>query len=241
MKRLVLAALVAQLGACEKPSEDLPLNPGGGGGTGSQFTPDAAMIETDASPLITGRVCFLLTNFNTPGTCAPEAGEFTVRLGSAMVQTALDGSFTLMRPTSTSGLTWLVSRGDAITSAIKYGATTTLPALEAQAYFDMVATNNVTRVDGNGAMMVRVRRAGVAVTGATVSTQPAPDPAAIYYDGQNDSVWETDTTHTFGVAWIPSLPVGSAQVTVTSNQVATVIAANPVFGDAITFVFAEIP
>lgn len=240
MSRLAACALL--LAACEKTDEMLPLQPGGGGGgAGSQFKPDAGITETDASAFISGRVCLLLANLQTPGTCAPEAGEFTVRLGSAMAQTAADGSFTLMRPANTSGLTWLVSRGDAVTSAIKLGATTTLPVFDATAYQDMIATNNVSRIEGYGAMIVRVRRAGAAVAGATVTVQPQPDPALILYDGQSDTVWETTATGTYGAAWIPSLPVGSATVMVTVDQTTTTTSGHPVFADALTFVFADIP
>lgn len=238
MKRVAVLVLLA---ACSKESEMLPIDPGGGGtGTGSGFRPDASMQGGDASPFITGRVCFVLANLRNPTTCSSDAGEFTVRLGSAMTQTAADGTFTLMRPANTTGLVWLVSRGDAITSAIKFGGTTTLPALDAIAYQEMIAAMQPVIADGDGALIVRTTKAGVAVTGATVDTVPPPT-SAVYYDGASDVAWETDATGTIGVAWIPSQPVGSANITITAGQAMTTSNAQPVFSDTITFVFAEIP
>jgi hypothetical protein len=243
MTRLVLAALVAQLAACEEPSEMLPLNPGGGGGTGSQFRPDAAIGEGegDAGALISGRVCYVLANLQTtPGTCAPEQGDFVVQLGSAMTTTALDGSFTIMRPANTTGLFWSVTRlGDVVPSAIKFGATTTLPVLDTLAYQDMLAAMQPVLGPTFGALMVRVTRAGTPVTGATVDV-PASD-SGTYYDGQDDLAWETDATHGFGVAWIPSAPVGPTQITITSGTTPTVITGQSVFANTVTFVFAELP
>jgi hypothetical protein len=237
MKRLAIAVLLA---ACSKESEMLPIGPGGGAGSGGEFRPDASMEAGDASPFITGRVCFVLTSLRNPTACSTDAGEFTVRLGSAMTQTAADGSFTLMRPANPNGLVWLVSRGDAITSAIKLGGTTTLPALEATAYEEMIAATQPVLADGDGAMMVRVTKAGAAVTGATIATVPAPT-SDVYYDGPTDVAWETDATGGFGVAWIPSAPVGSTNVTITAGQAMATSNGQPVLADTITFVFAEIP
>jgi hypothetical protein len=239
MKRLVLAALVAQLAACEPTDEMLPLNPGGGGGTGSQFLPDAATTDFDASPFITGRVCYLLSNLQTPGTCAPEQGDFGIRLGSSETTTAIDGTFTIMRPPSTTGLYWQVSRGDVITSAIKFGAATTLPVLDALAYQEMVTAMQPIVIVGDGAVMVRVRHAGAAVSGATVAAQPAPE-SSVYYDGASDLAWESDATGTYGVAWIPSAPVGGSQLTITANAMPTTVPTT-VFANTLTIVFAEIP
>jgi hypothetical protein len=238
MKRLVLASLV--VAACDSGGEGLPLNPGGGGGTGSQYLPDASTTEGDASTMISGRVCYLLANAHTlPGTCAPEQGDFVVQLGTSMATTAIDGTFTIMRPPSTTGLYWSVSRSDVRPSAIKFGAATTLPVINLAAYQDMVIAMQPTVVADSGAIMVRVTRAGSGVADATVAAQPLPD-SLVYYDGTSDVTWETDKTGSFGVAWIPSVAPGASQLTITSNAMQTTVTTSG-FANTTTFVFAEIP
>jgi hypothetical protein len=239
MKRLAVLVLLA---ACSKESEMLPIDPGGGGtGTGSGFRPDASMPGGDASPFITGRVCYVANDLRAFNGCATTgAAEFTVQLGTDMVQTAADGTFTMMRPAITTGLTWIVSRDDTVTSRIKFGGTTTLPALDAIAYDQMLQATNVAIANNSGGMMVRVTRTGAPVVGATVAAQPVPD-AGPFYDGPSELEWELDSTGAFGVAWLPSTPVGTSQLTITSGMMNTTVTGHSVAADALTFVFAEIP
>ena len=220
----------------------LPLNPGGGGGTGSGTQPDAAEMSTDGGTMISGRVCYLLADLHTLGTCAPEQGNFVVTLGSSMAFTAIDGTFTIARPASTVGLYWTVSRGlDVVSSAVKYGNATTLPVLNRLAYEDMVAATQPTAGPNSAALIVRVTRAGAPVTGATVAAQPAPY-SAVYYDGQTDVAWEQDaSTGPFGVAWIPSTPNAPTEITISAGSTPTVLTAFSVGNATVTFVFAEIP
>jgi hypothetical protein len=242
MTRLALAALVVQLAACERASENLPPVPGGGGGTGSQFMPDADVGGgDDGGATINGRVCLLLTNPHSLATCAATgASNFTVTLGTAMATTLDDGSFTLMRPTTTTGLVWRVTANGIVTSAIKFGAPTTLPALDSLTYQDMLASTNASIGAGTGAVMVRVQSGNFPVANATVAAVPAPD-SGTYYDGPSYLEWQPDATGNYGVAWLPSVATGNVQLTVTANQMNHVLAAQPVFQNAITFVVAEIP
>jgi hypothetical protein len=113
--------------------------------------------------------------------------------------------------------------------------------LDRLAYEDMVAATQPTAGPNSAALIVRVTRAGAAVTGATVAAQPTPY-SAVYYDGQSDVSWEQDaSTGPFGVAWIPSAPNGPTELTITAGTTATVLNAFSVGNATVTFVFAEIP
>jgi hypothetical protein len=236
-----LVVLIA-LAACKENDEMLPLNPGGGGGTGSGTQPDAADTSSDGGTMISGRVCYLLSNVHTLGTCAPEQGNFVVTLGSSMAFTAIDGTFTIMRPASTIGLYWTVARGlDVVSSAVKFGNATTLPVLNRLAYEDMVSATQPTVGPNSAALIARVTRAGAPVTGATVAAQPVPY-SSVYYDGQTDVSWEQDaSTGPFGVAWIPSTPTGPTEITISAGTTPTVLTGFSVGNATVTFVFAEIP
>ena len=241
MKRLALLVVLA--GCPKEPSEGFPINPGGSGsGLGSSFTPDAPPeSDGDGGTMINGRVCLLLASPHTLATCAASgAGNFTVKLGSNTTATADDGSFTMMRPAVTTNLVWLVSGTGIEKSAVKYGGSTTLPAIDTLAYQDMVASTNATIGAGTGAIMMRVTRQGFAVAGATVTTAPVSD-SGIYYDGPDPTSWQQTETGTFGVAWAPSIDTGNANLTITDGSTNTTVMAQPVLADTITFVFAAIP
>ncbi|HEY5926789.1 MAG TPA: hypothetical protein VIV11_34115 [Kofleriaceae bacterium] len=239
MKWLPAVALLAACG--NEPSEGFPIHPGGGGGTGSSFRPDAPPIGSDAEMTISGRVCLLLAAPHTLGTCAATgADNLTVMLGTSMAVTAADGSFTIMRPAVTTDVVWRITGAGIVPSAIKFGTVTTLPAIDETGYDEMLVAMNATVTVGSGAIMTRVTRTGFAVSDATVVAQPAPD-SEIFYDGADALTWETDATGTYGVAWMPSIATGNATLTITSGAVQTMVMAQPVFTDTITFVFAEIP
>ena len=237
MKWLVAVALLA---ACSKePSEGFPINPGGGG-TGSSFVPDAPPPADDGNTTINGKVCLLLSSPHTLATCATTAaGGISVTLGSAMATTSDYGSFTLMKPANTTNLFWRVSALGLEASAIKYGTTTTLPAIDSASYQEMVASTGATIGAGTGALMMRITRQGFAVAGATLAA-PSAD-SGIYYDGPSQTEWQQISTGTFGVAWAPSIATGTPSLTITSGSTDTVVMGQSVFADTITFVLTEIP
>jgi hypothetical protein len=238
MKRLALLVLLA---ACEEPPERFPIVPGGGGSGASGQRADAAVdAPGDASLTIAGRVCVLRVNLRQLDDCATSgAANLLVTLGTSSTTTAADGSFTIMRPAVTTNLVWRVTGVDIEPSAMRLGANALIPAVDSIAYQDMLLTNSATHLDGDGAIMMRVTRAGAPVVGATVEAQPQPG-SQIYYDGLSDAAWDTTATGASGVTWIPSMTSGTAQLTVTSNSTDTVVTGVPVFGETITFVFAEI-
>jgi hypothetical protein len=246
MKRLAVVALV--LAGCEsKELEWYPIEPGGGGGTGGSTTPDAATDAGDASTMISGRVCLLGANLRTVSTAAcatTGADNLSVLLGTSSATTTADGSFTLLRPATTSGVYWRVSGAGAVTSLVAYGAKfgtaamPMLPVFDTIAYEQMVSDNQAASTQG---VIVQVTKGSAVVSGATVQITPTQD-GSIYYDDAIDAAWDTvNGTGAFGVAWIPSVAGTSAQLTVTSNAMQTVFTGIPLSTGALTFLTAEIP
>jgi hypothetical protein len=239
MTRLVALALAfASAGACSKPpDQDNPIQPGGNPGTGTQFRPDAAATG-DGGTMITGRVCLLLVDPQTLVTCATSgAGNITVTLGTQSTLTADDGSFTIMTPASTTDLTWFVSGAGVQKSAVKFGTTTTLPAIDAVEYQVMLAS--VDAPAGNSGIMLRVSRNGAPVPGAIVTIPTAE--STIFYDGLTDTSWETDATGDFGVAWAPVVAPSTASAMVMVGAMQTTVDAIPVFPETLTFAIAVVP
>jgi hypothetical protein len=240
-----LAFLILALGACqEDKGSGVPSQPGGPGGSSGQTRPDAGGGGGDADLLITGRVCLLVDNPQTLSTCAASGvAGLTVALDGATALTADDGTFTIARPSGTVGLVWQVSGTDLVTSVMKFGAMgamPTLPAMPRVVYEQMIVAVNPPLGAGSGALMTRITRSGFAVSGATVTTRP-PTDSITFYDGTSAIDWRTDATGSSGVAWIPSIVPGTAELIVTANATDTVFTNIPVVADAITFVFAEIP
>lgn len=219
---------------------DFPIVPGGGGGTGGLGRPDAAIDAPGDTGPITARVCLLTANLRTLSGCASTgAGNLTVTLGTETATTSADGTFTLMPPADSSGLHWVVTGVGVVPSAVRFGATVTLPVFEDAAYAEMIALNNVS-VDESPGLVVRVSRLGAPVVGALVATDP--EATAVYYDRETDATWSTlDGTGPNGVAWIPHIPGTSARITISSGDSVTELGGNALLTNTITFVFAEIP
>ena len=246
MKRLAVVALV--LAGCEgKQLEWYPIEPVAGGCAGGSKMPDAAIDASDASSMISGRVCVLGANLRTVSTaaCATTGAEnLTVLLGSSSATTTADGSFTLLRPATTTGVYWRVSGAGVVTSLVAFGAKfgtaamPMLPVFDTVAYEQMVTDNQATSTQG---VIVQVTKGSAVVSGATVAIAPTQD-GSIYYDDATDATWDTvNGTGAFGVAWIPSVAGTSAQLTVTSNAMQTVFTGIPLLTGALTFLTAEIP
>ena len=230
--------LVIALAACtQPPTEMFPVNPGGGGAIGSSYLPDAAIATGDGSTTeISGRVC-VVSDARNPVTCAAMAG-LTVRLGTATTTTAADGTFKIARPLGT-GLIWRVDDARIAPSAMRFSTDTTIPALDATLYQQMLAATLAIEQPGDGAVIARFVKANAPVVGATVAASPAPE--ALYYDDVSVLEWDTDATGAFGVAWIPSIaPTTNAQLQLQSTTTTT-FSGIPVFADTITFELLEVP
>lgn len=236
MKRLVVVFAVA---ACGDDTGGFPIDPGGGG-SGSSFTPDAAVVDPDGGTMLTGRVC-LLADPRQPQTCATTgAGGFTVAVGGQVATTGDTGSFTLLRPTG-SDLVWTVT-GDTIEpSAMRFGTSTTIPAISTLVYDDMLAAMQAVVNGGNGAIVAQFIQDGDPVANATALVTPIPD-SETYYDGAAVTDWDFTATGPFGVVWVSSLQPGTASLALDHGAADPHTVSNiPVLADTITFVFSEIP
>jgi hypothetical protein len=244
MTRPVLAAILAVASVAACGSDDgggFPIVPGGGGGTGSSSQADAAVDGGgDASMTITGRVC-LIDDARSPTTCAATGADgFTVTLGTVEATTAADGMFTLVRPTGTN-LVWRVSGTTIRASALKYSSSTStplIPAISTLIYDDMLAATQASIANGDGAIITRAARNGTPVANLVVESAPL---STVYYDGATTVDWEQDSTGSNGVAWIPSIPTGTAALTFDTGTATSTASGVPVFADTVTFVFHAVP
>lgn len=237
--RLALALpLLAALTACHEDVEMYPIGPGGYG-TGNGTTPDASADSSGGDGgMISGRVC-LISDARMPVSCASSGADgLTVTLGSATATTSADGSFSIATVTGT-GLVWRVSGTGIVASAMQVSTVATIPALSELVYADMVTTNQAVSGDGSGAIIARFTSGASGVSGLQAATTPAPG-GQIFYDGTSATEWDTTSTGTFGVVWVPGLVTGSANLTV-SGAKDTMIDGIPVYADTVTFVLAEIP
>jgi hypothetical protein len=241
MKALIAGLLL--LVACDDDIEMFPVNPGGGGGSSGTGFVDAGISDGDggdAGNTINGRVC-VLSDARFPTTCANTgAGNLMVSLGNFTATTLDNGSFTIMRPTSTN-LVWHVV-GDAVfPSAMIFGTSTTIPALDLGVYEDMIAASQVATQGGDGQIIAQVKRGNTPLANVTATTVPVPD-AVIQYDSGSATNWSSDATGQQGVIWVPGVAGASAQLDVQEGATALEpITGIPLFPNTVTFVFAEFP
>ncbi len=215
-----------------------PVHPGGGGNGGIALA-DSGVENDGSSSSLNARVC-LLADPRQPTVCGfSGAGELTVTLGSAMATTAPDGAFTIGKPASTSAV-WNVSGTGMQTSVMSLSDGNSIPALSITTYSDMLNAMNAVASAQTGAIIAQLTKSGVAVSGATVVSTPAPD-SLVYYDGPSVTEWGVDATGPFGIVWISSLTAGTASLLVDTGGTQTNVTGIPVTAGAITFVFAEIP
>jgi hypothetical protein len=115
-----------------------------------------------------------------------------------------------------------------------------IPAIDSNAYADMLMAMEPTVVSGSGALMARITRSGIGVQGATMTTSPAPDNDQVFYDGASAIDWEVLATGTYGVAWMPSILAVNVMPTVTAGSTVAILAPQPVFAGTITFMLVEL-
>lgn len=232
--------LLAMLAACSgDDGSGYPVAPGGGG-SGSSMSPDAAVEDGDASTMIGGRVCLVADARQPSAGCATTGADgLSVTLGQQMATTAADGSFTIARPAATD-IVWAVSGDGIMPSAMQLASGSTIPAISTAVYDNMLAATSATVAGGDGIIIARFTRGGVATAGVVVSTSPAAT-SGIYYDGTSAVDWELDSTQSFGAVWVPSIAPGEVDLTYSVGTSAGTIANVPVFAGTITFVPAALP
>jgi hypothetical protein len=231
------AWILIALAACKQGTgDDYPINPGGDD-IGDFHPPiDASSSDQslgDGSAMLTGRVC-LLADLRAPNACANTgAGNITVQLGTVTTLTADDGMFSLIPPSGTN-LTWRAGAADLVTSVVPLSASNILPIITADSYDDLLTTNGVILNSGQGSVVLFVRDAVGALSGAAVALAPT----ATYlpkHDTANKSVWVDGNTGPAGVSWTAGANAGAVNVTVTPPSGTAQQFTLPIADGAITY------
>ena len=232
-------ALAACGGGGGGGDDGFPVNPGGGGppGTGEGM-PDARVDAPvdgggdGGAGQIAARVC-LVTDLRKLDECqATGAGGLTVTADGATAITGPDGSFRIDPP---SGGDWVISGNGVMLSRMKVGLATLIPAITAERYAALAtAVGSSPPQPASGALVVRLRKAGMPLPNATVASQTAAQ--GTLYDGATDTAWQGQATSTFGVAWLPIVPTGPTTLVVASATNDSTIAPVTVEDQAIRFV-----
>jgi len=241
--------LLALAAACSKSDKDFQVGGGGGGGGGggvdariSDAVGSDAPLAIDAN-LFTGRVCLTsdprtLTDSSTcPST---GVGGLTVRLGSHATTTADDGTFTIVGDPAAEPV-WRVTGTNIISSYEPLGYYY-VPALTQTGYTNLLTSNGVTLVQGEGSIIALEFSNGVGA--ATVTA--APNPLSRYNGFYSAATgWTQTQTDTQGIAWLPGINVGTATVTstmpTTMGMTNVTVNAVPVFDGGVTFIESVFP
>jgi len=249
-----LALVLVLATACQSGGggggDDYPTVPGGvnPGTSNGGSTSDAGTGTTDGGvPQIKGRVC-VLTDLRKAGdvtACATTgAMGLVVTFGSATTTTsAPDGSFSIDARME-SNLVWRANSGNTDTivpSVFPTGNGATIPAMDLQAYNELLGTNSVTLQDQQGSIALQVRTGTVRTTKVTV-TSTGVSENQVRYDGTDQDNWDSTSTGAAGIAWLPGVQLGVVPPTIARlslflNGVATNQSLDvPVENQAITFV-----
>ena len=203
--------------------DDFPVNPGGGGppGTGEGMPDARADAPIDGggdgggdggAGQIAARVCLVVDLRKLDACQATGAEGFTVTADGATAITGPDGSFRIDPP---SGGDWVISGNGVMLSRMEVGVSTVIPAITAERYAALAtAVGSSPPQPTSGALVVRLRKAGMPLPNATVASQDAAQ--GTLYDGATDTAWQGQATSTFGVAWLPIVPTGSTTLVVAS-------------------------
>lgn len=242
MKRAALALVLA---ACSASS--------GGGIVRDAGDGDGDGAVGGGGVSITGRVC-LIQDLRAPSAMcdATKAGGFTVTLGTAgasdagtaVVGTATtgpDGSFAMVAPLG-AGFTWHVTGANLTTSVMLFGTESIIPAMLAEPYLALRESNTLLAVDElHGAAVVRVVRGGSPVIGIAAMVAPLADSETRYDSTNSLTDWNTRTTQTGGIVWIPDAQLGAVHITLGATDGTTHTVDTTIESQAITFVTRTIP
>lgn len=214
MKALALFLLGATACATDATDpDDFPVTPagaqqpqGGGGGGGG-----------GASAAYAGRVCVnqLVDDF---GACSSSgAGGLQVALGDQVATTADDGTFMFETMPQGSNLGFSVTGAGIVPSSSPFTPSTTIPAIDADAYEDLVLRTGLTPSGDTGAIIGSAMSAasGEAASGFTLGSTPTGD-AGVYYYG--DEGFSANATGHRGVFWVPGLTAGATDLSFGSSS-----------------------
>ena len=241
MKTSILLS-IALVAACTSSRDDLPIEPGGGGGS----VPNGPVVQgaggSTGAPMISGRVC-LLTSATTLSQCAASgAGGLTVAIGGAQTTTAPDGTFSLATPSGTN-LGFTVSGAGVVTSSQLFSPTNTIPVMSQAMWNQLLAASSISLASGTGSIMASIVDAsGNPISGVTGTSAPASAFGPLF-DGSAPGTFVLDATGERGVALFPGVNVGSASLTF--NDIATggesTVAGVQVFDGGITYLETVLP
>lgn len=232
-------ALLLALVACQSSDSDgFPVSPGGGGGKGMMLDAGLADASSDASAMVTGRIC-VISDLRGLACAASGADGITVTLGTKTATTLANGAFTMETP-SGSNLVWRANKAGFISSVMAFGPSNTIPMIRDQDYIDLQNANSVTLVRGEGSIVARVVRNGVAVPEVIAAVSPTAQ-FATKYDGLTPSAWTELETSAAGTVWIPGAVLGANVVTVTPESGAGAMETVLVEDQAITYATIDLP
>ncbi len=242
MTRACLALLLLLAGCSSTlDSDDYPVDPGGGGGSGRPR--DAAVDGSgdggDANLTIAGRVCAVSDLRNLASCATTGVGGLTVALGNRTATTAANGDFTIAMPTGTN-LTWRVTGSNFVTSVMELGGAPSIPTIDAVTYTELQTANGVIAQASQGAIVARLVKANLPVTGAVALASPTPQYAT-RYDGSNATVWDEDATSTAGIAWFNGVPIGTSMISVSAPSEPALVKSVVVADQAITYATIVVP
>jgi hypothetical protein len=203
MKSLLPLLLLSA--ACpSEPGPDLPVEPGTNGSAATN-----GQDEVDNGPRLRGRVCVVADVFANQ--CANTgAGGLAVSLGDQTTTTNEDGSFA-MTPTAGTGLSFLISGADVVTTSQALSASMRIPVLR-QAVFDrMMTENGITTTAGTGSIFASLVRGGEPVQGVSALSTPSP-AFGPFFDGTAPTPWTLNATGARGIVWFPGVQAGPADL-----------------------------
>jgi hypothetical protein len=216
-------AVLVLLAACRTGMEDYPYGTGGDPPKGHGSNGDAVDAgvddsgdagDGDAGAQITGRVC-LVKDLRLAGVtagCEPNglaALKLVVSLGTRTASTADDGTFSIGAPQG-AGFTWHVSgpANTIVRSAMPFGTSNLIPVVRDTRYIDLLQVNQAQLNELEGSVVMRVVRGTTVVVGVTaLSLDATNDRFGSLYDSADIDDWATVSTGTFGMVWIPSIPI----------------------------------
>ena len=216
-------AVLVLLAACRTGMEDYPYGTGGDPPKGHGSNGDAVDAgvddsgdggDGDAGAQITGRVC-LINDLRLAGVtagCATTGVDklsLVVSLGTRTASPTADGSFSIGAPQG-AGFTWHVSgpANTIVRSAMPFGTSNVIPVIRDARYIDLLQINGAQINELEGSVVMRVVRGTTVVVGVTALSLDATNATSgSLYDSTDIDDWATVSTGTFGMVWIPSIPI----------------------------------
>lgn len=198
----------------------------------------------DGGPTVTGRVCIVSdARMLTSGCKNADAEGLLVKIATASARTTGTGAFQIAA-TGDSNSLWRVtsdaqSTPEIVPSIQQVSLSNTISAFSTTAYAALLTANGAGPVDGAGGIFIRTTHNGTPLADVTAENTQA---MLILYDGNSATQWQqSSATSTNGVVWLPNLPAGDQQITLTPADGDPVAVTVPVAIGALTFATVAFP